>query len=182
MQTKQQTSKKINSNNQKSTLEVLEDQLLGRFDRQNTSESSYERQAEQQATKPQKKERNLFHFREYHEKEIVTKEIQELMVQIKQEIEAIKKADATVLQEVQDIQRLSVESLPEKQGVYHVRFLEIVLSILRTLRQKINESSTWLAAMISKKKKRGSLFMARSKKMGTQYSLSQELQSARSVQ
>lgn len=147
---------------------------MGRFDR--------ERPSEQQALKPQKKERNLFHFREYHERQIVTKEIQELISQIKQEIETIKKADASVLHQVQDIQKLSVESLPEEQGVYHVRFLEIVLSILRTLRQKINESGTWLTAMISKKKKRGSLFMARSKKMGTQYSLSQELQSARSVQ
>jgi len=36
--------------------------------------------------------------------------------------------------------------------------------------------------MVSKKKKRGSLFAVRSKKAGTQYSMSQELSNARSVQ
>ncbi len=175
MQTKQQTAKKRNPYNQKSTLEVLEDQLLGRFEQEKKVET-------EQELKPRKKESNLFHFREYHEKEVVTQEIQELISQIKQEMEMIKKSDASILQQVQDIQKLPIETLPEKQGVYHVRFLELVLSILRTLRQKIGESGTWLAAMISKKKKRGSLFMARSKRMGTQYSLSQELQSARSIQ
>jgi hypothetical protein len=72
--------------------------------------------------------------------------------------------------------------LPEKPGIYHVRFLEIIVNVLRALRAKINESSTWMQALTSKKKKRGSLFAVRAKKKGTQYSLSQELSSARSVQ
>lgn len=129
-----------------------------------------------------RKEFSLFSYQEYYEKEIVKKQIKELTEQIKKEIELLKKADKALLDQVKDIENLTLESLPDKPGIYHIRFLEIVLKILHTLREKIGESRTWLAAMVSKKKKRGSLFVVNSKKKGTQYSLSQELQSARSIQ
>lgn len=136
-------------------------------------------------TKPpqkHKQEFKLFNYSEYYEKELVKKQIKELSEQIRKEIELLKKADASLLAEVRDVEKISLESLPEKPGIYHIRFLELVLSILRALRAKIGESKTWMQALISKKKKRGSLFMALSKKKGTQYSLSQELTNARSVQ
>lgn len=129
-----------------------------------------------------KQEFKLFNYTEYYEKELVKRQIKELTEQIIKEIELIKKADASLLNEIKDVEAISINALPEKPGIYHIRFLEIVLSILRTLRAKIGESKTWMQALISKKKKRGSLFMARSKKQGTQYSLSQELSTARSVQ
>jgi hypothetical protein len=129
-----------------------------------------------------RKEFSLFSYQEYYERELVKKQIKELVEQIRKEIELIKKADKTLLNQVSEIEHIAVEQLPEKPGIYHVRFLEIVLRILQSLRQKIGESKTWLSAMISRKKKRGSLFLALSKKKGTQYSLSQELQTARSVQ
>lgn len=124
----------------------------------------------------------VFNYQEYYETTLIKRQIQELTEMIKKEIEAIKKLNATLLSQVKDVEVLAVNELPEKPGIYHVRFLEIVLNILRSLRAKVGESSTWLTALISRKKKRGSLFAVRSKKMGTQYSLSQELQSSRSVQ
>ncbi len=130
----------------------------------------------------QRKEFSLFNYQQYYEREIVRKEIKELTEQIRKEIEMIKKADSALLQEVKDVQKLTLESLPEKPGIYHIRFFEVLLSILRSIRAKIGESRTWMQAMITKKKKRGSLFMALAKKKGTMYSLSQELQSARSIQ
>lgn len=135
-------------------------------------------------TKPakQKQEFKLFNYTEYYEKELVKRQIKELTEQIKREIELLKKADASLLNEVKDVENISINALPEKPGIYHVRFLEIILSILRTIRAKIGESKTWLQALVSKKKKRGSLFLSLSKKKGTQYSLSQELTNARSVQ
>jgi len=129
-----------------------------------------------------RKEFSLFSYQEYYEKELVRKQIKELVEQIRKEVELIKKNDKSLLTQVSDIENITLEPLPEKPGVYHIRFLEIVLRILQSLRQKISESKTWLSAMISRRKKRGSLFLALSKKKGTQYSLSQELQSARSVQ
>lgn len=161
------------------------DQFFGSYDTEDTdsNENNFNWNKETKSASSQKKQEfKLFNYTEYYEKELVKKQIKELTEQIKKEIEMIKKADASLLQEVRDVEQLTLNALPDKPGIYHIHFLEIVLSILRTLRAKVGESKTWLQALVSKKKKRGSLFMARSKKQGTQYSLSQELSNARSVQ
>lgn len=122
--------------------------------------------------------RNVWNFQQESESRM----IRELVKQVKEEIKLIKQADKALLNEVKDIEKLTIESLPSKPGIYHIRFLEIVISVLKMLRAKINESRTWLMAIKSKRKKRGSAFAALSKKKGTQFSLSQELQASRSVQ
>lgn len=137
---------------------------------------------EQKAPPKKKVEKNLFNYQNYHETEIVKRQIKELTEQIKKEVDYLAKSNSSLLHDIKDIQTMTVNALPEKPGIYHIRFLEIILSLIRTLRAKIGESRTWLQAMMSKKKKRGSLFAARSKKMGTQYSMSQELSNSRSVQ
>ena len=185
-----QTTKSKTYKNQ-NTLETLKnsrnsgilDQFFGNYDTDYPREDTFGWPKESAKTsRKSRQEFSVFNYQNYYEKEIVRKEIKQLSEQITKEIEMIKKADKNLLQEIQDIQKLNLVSLPEKPGIYHIRFFEIILSILRTLRAKIGESKTWLQAMISKKKKRGSLFAVRSKKQGTQYSLSQELQSARSIQ
>lgn len=158
------------------------DSFFGNQDANPASENMGFGQNREKAPSQTRKEFSLFSYQEYYEKEIVKKQIKELTEQIKKEIELLKRADKALLDQVKDIENLTLESLPDKPGIYHVRFLEIVLKILHTLREKIGESRTWLAAMVTKKKKRGSLFAVNSKKKGTQYSLSQELQSARSIQ
>lgn len=135
----------------------------------------------QEAKKPaplRKEVHSVYSFQK--EQEIRT--MRELTEQLKREIIAFKKQSSDVLSEVKDIEKMTIDSLPSKPGIYHIRFLEIVLSILRTLRQKIGESKTWMQALMSKKKKRGSLFAVRSKKQGTQYSMSEEMKMTRSVQ
>ncbi len=129
-----------------------------------------------------KQEFKIFNYQEYYESTLIKKQIQELTEAIKREIDMIKKADASLINDVKDVENLTINGLPEKPGIYHIRFLELVLSILRTLRAKVGESKTWLQALMSKKKKRGSAFVVRSKKQGTQYSMSQELSNSRSVQ
>ncbi len=153
------------------------DQILDNNERKKYGGYNSEKKSTQQ-----KKEFNLFSYQLYYERELLKKQIKELTELIKKEIQAIKKADATLLQQVADVEKITVEQVTEKPGIYHVRFLEIVLRVLQSLKSKIGESKTWLQALISRKKKRGSLFLARSKKQGTQYSLSQELQASRSVQ
>jgi hypothetical protein len=174
--------------NQNNTVEGLKDpmssldqnnlleELFGRKDSLTTEEKE-----KKLKTKP-RQEFSLFNYNHYYEKEVVKKQIKELTEQIKKEIEFIKKSDRSLISEIQDVENLTINSLPEKPGIYHIRFLEIVLRILRSLREKVGESRTWLAALISKKKKRGSLFASLSKKKGTQYSMSQELSTARAVQ
>lgn len=129
-----------------------------------------------------KQEFKLFDSKEYQEKENTTAQIKELLNQIRQEVEAIKRADSALISNVQEAEKIAVDNISENQDVYNIRFLQLIVSYLRTLKQRIGESSTWFDALKTKRKKRGSLFANLSKKKGTQYSLSQELQSARSVQ
>ncbi len=108
--------------------------------------------------------------------------IKELLKKIHDEIHALKQANSSLAQEVKDIEKVTLSSADEKPGVYHIRFLELVLSFIQTLKAKVNESSTWLQAIQSKKKKRGSAFAVRSKKSGTSYSQSEEHKLVRSTQ
>ncbi len=160
------------------------DQLLGNYnsweEEEKKTHNTHKEQKEEKSKS--KQEGNVFNFKDRYEKELVQNEIKQLLEQIRQEIRMIKNADKSLLHEVKDIEKLSLESMPEKTGIYHVRFLEFVLNILRAVRAKVNESRTWLEAMQTKRKKRGSLFASLSKKKGTQYSLSQELQASRSTQ
>lgn len=159
------------------------DQFFGNYNPDNSSAERYGNQPEYKPTpKARRKEFSLFNYNEYYEREIVKKEIKDLSELIRKEIALLKKADSALLQEAKDVQKIALDSLPEKPGIYHVRFLELILSLLRALRAKVGESRTWLHAMISKRKKRGSVFSTLSKKKGTQYSLSEELRSTRAVQ
>jgi len=184
--------RELSSSVGKSTVDTLQsmgasmiDQLMG------VSESTPETPEEQQKKqieelqkdkKSLKKEANLFNYQSHHENVIVRDQIKNLLEQIRQEVQYIKKADASLLNDVRDIEKFTMDTLSEKPGIYHVKFLEIVLRILQSVRMKVGESKTWMQALMSKKKKRGSLFMARSKKQGTAYSMSQELSNSRSVQ
>lgn len=161
------------------------DQLLGMS---NTTEAVSPHEDEKQleaakeAKKVVKKEANLFNYQSHHENVIVRDQIKNLIEQIRQEVQYIKKADSSLLNEVKDIEKFTMETLSEKPGIYHVKFLEIVLRILQSVRMKVGESRTWMSALMSKKKKRGSAFSSRSKKQGTAYSMSQELSNSRSIQ
>ena len=123
----------------------------------------------------------LFSYQKIEEDRQIA-EIKELIKRIKQEVEMIKKADRALSSEVKDIEKITFESLPERSGIYHVRVLEVFLRVLQNIRLKIGESKTWMEALMTKKAKRGSLFASRAQKKGTQYSLSQEISTARSVQ
>lgn len=161
------------------------DQLLGITEKTpGTPEEQQQKQVEElkKENKSLKKEANLFNYQSHHENVTVRQEIQRLLEQIRQEVQYIKKADASLMNDVRDIEKFTMETLSEKPGIYHVKFLEIVLRILQSVRMKVGESKTWMSALMSKKKKRGSLFASRSKKQGTAYSMSQELSNSRSVQ
>lgn len=187
-----ETLREISASMGKSTIDSLQsmgsgmlDQLLGIS--QPTPENTEEQQKKQieqlqNEKKVLKKEANLFNYQSHHENVTVRQEIKHLLEQIRQEVQYIKKADASLMNDVRDIEKFTMDTLSEKPGIYHVKFLEIVLRILQSIRMKVGESKTWMSALMSKKKKRGSLFASRSKKQGTAYSMSQELSNSRSVQ
>jgi tRNA(Ser,Leu) C12 N-acetylase TAN1 len=123
-------------------------------------------------------------FEAYVQEETAKEQEQIAKIQevIRQEIEAFKLQQAAMQEHLQQLHKISLEQTRAKKGVYEIRFLELVVQILRNLRAKAAESNTWMEAMISRKKKRGSLFAVRAKEKGTQYSMSQELSVARSTQ
>lgn len=158
------------------------DQLMGNYDDDDFGQEYAPREHTKKNEGPQRKEFTVFSGLEHKEKVQIKHEIEQLQQEIKQMQKIIKNADAALSMEMNDIEKVALNDVTESIGIYHVRFMETILQILRTLREKISESNTWLTAMTSKKKKRGSLFAARTKKQGTQYSLSQEISNARSVQ
>ncbi len=124
---------------------------------------------------------SLTNHKESHDKQKRIQELQVVINEIRREVQAIKARSEGIVSEVDQIEKATIESLPERVGIYHVRHFELILEYLRNIRSKVGEAKTWLMAMQSKKGKRGSAFSARSKKKGTQYSLSQELSAARST-
>lgn len=123
----------------------------------------------------------LFNFREVEDRRQIS-EIKEVIEAIKTEIKAIRQSGESLSEELSDVENIVINEKTEKSSVYTLKFLEVVLSLLRTIRMKVGESRTWLDAMMSKKAKRGSLFSSRSKKHGTQYSMSEEMKVTRSTQ
>jgi len=120
-------------------------------------------------------------YQETHLKRDEIRAIQETIAAIQREVREIKAYSAGVSEEVSKIERATMQALPSRIGVYHVRYYELMLQYLRGIKAKVGEAKTWLMAMQSKKAKRGSAYAVRTKKLGTQYSLSQEQQLARSV-
>ncbi len=110
------------------------------------------------------------------------KRIDEIHAMLRKEIEKYEKAQHTMNENLEKIKKmLLLEQLQAKKGIYHITHAEVLVMMFRSFLANINESNTWLEALISKKKKRGSLFAVQSKKKGTQYSMSQELSIARST-
>lgn len=166
------------------------DQLTGSyFEHDDDDEQGFEsfygsivREKNEKSQAPKQEKGALFRFNEHHENKIVVEKVKELTEIIKKEMEMLKRSSHELLADVKDINNMVINESDEKPGLYHIRFMELMVEFIQAVRSKISESGTWLAAMTSKRKKRGSAFMVRSKQKGTQYSLSQELQVTRSVQ
>lgn len=108
--------------------------------------------------------------------------IRQLTEQIHKELQSLKQANSALISEFADVEKVTMNSGNEKPGIYHIRFLEVILGIIQNIRAKMGESRTWMQAMSSKKAKRGSAFSSRSKKQGTQYSMSEEHKITRNTQ
>ena len=102
----------------------------------------------------------------------VSRENQEVEAQLRELMAEIKKlADSSKELQTQ-FKEIAIEQHAVKPGKYHKNFFTWMLSMIRTARQKVEDSGAWLAAMQSKKKSRE--YGAMSKKHGTTFSLSNE--------
>lgn len=91
------------------------------------------------------------------------------------EIEAIRRELEMIIKTIKEVDfevQKAVMEIPVKPGVYHVRFLERIKQLLKLIREKLEDSRTWLKLSVSKKKQRG--YWALYKKKGTSFGLSSE--------
>jgi hypothetical protein len=148
---------------------------------QSANESTYDRGLDTNLSLPermgypslaQKKEKprniELFSFAERRETLEVNEQIKKLVVFIKEEIRRIEETNQMMITQTA---KITVEQLSDKPGVYHVRFFEWLLNLLRDVRKKVSESANWLSIAHGKQKKG---FWATAKKKGTSFTLSGE--------
>jgi hypothetical protein len=103
---------------------------------------------------------------------LVTKETQEIDMQLQEIMMEIKKlADSSKELQMQ-FKEVAIEQHTQKPGKYHKSFFTWLFSVVRSARMKVEDSGAWLTAMQSKKKYRQYGEMA--KKHGTTFTLSSE--------
>ena len=115
----------------------------------------------------------LFNRNESMETQRIRAELSQMVEAVKRELAALRVQDKALTEE---ISKLALQEIPEKPGVYHVRFFEFVIRMLQLLRKKISEGRLWLNATFEKKNKKKFWNMAKSK--GTSFSRSNELTQA----
>lgn len=138
-----------------------------------------------QSKKINKERGNLFNYRTIEESRQL-QEIQSRIQEIKEQTKAIRRANQEFVSDVDRIDKVVDQINPsEERNEYTIHFLGLILEQLKLMLKKVKEigsSETWKEAMQTKKAKRGSLFAARAKKKGTQYSKSKELSITRQTQ
>lgn len=108
-----------------------------------------------------------------HQERLIFKRTeQETKLQIAAVIEELKKLSLSTKNLAKEVE-IAATQVPVEPGIYHVNFFERLRQTLIFLKQKIDESATWLAAFNSRSKKRN-YYWNQFKKSGTKFLLSQE--------
>lgn len=107
-------------------------------------------------------EKNVF---SYNESVAIKKEMEELLRQLK----LLARSTESLTQEVA---HAAMAEMPVNPGTYHVNFFEWLIKMIKSLRENVEDSRSWLAAFHSRKgqKQYWSMF----KSHGTSFSLSNE--------
>jgi hypothetical protein len=101
---------------------------------------------------------------------------------LKEQIDAVRaelKALSESLKTLDTQVQKTINEVPAKPGIYHKTFFERIRSMLKLLREQVDDSSTWLMFYNNRKEKRG--FWKMYKKHGTSFGLSHERSLARSA-
>lgn len=97
-------------------------------------------------------------------------------VQIKQEIDQLLKELKLLASSTQrltkEVTQVAMEEMPVNPGTYHINFLEWLIRMIKSLREKVEDSSAWLKVFSSRKGQKQ--YWQMFKKHGTSFSLSGE--------
>ncbi len=138
------------------------------------------------AIKDANEKRSLFNYVQHTENVTNKQEIRQLTEylrsELKESLKVLKNVNSQFGETVKAAEKIVAQDWNEDPTVYDLTFSELMVKLVRSLIQEVQHSRTWMEALTSRRKKRGSLFASRSKNMGTQYSMSQELQITRQTQ
>jgi hypothetical protein len=101
-----------------------------------------------------------------------TEDSQEIAVKMQEILIEIKQLANSSAELKSQVEVITVEQATQKPGIYHVNFLEQMLSFIREARMNVEDSLAWFGALKSKKNARQYSSMA--KKHGTSFTLSNE--------
>lgn len=112
----------------------------------------------------------IFSLHANQEDKKIQMETQELVHQLKQQVTLLEKSEKTLTKE---IAKIKVEQLPAKTGIYYLRYLEWMITLVRQLRQRVEDGRAWLSTFQKRQKKRMG-YWKMYKKHGTTFGLSHE--------
>jgi hypothetical protein len=113
----------------------------------------------------------VFNYEERRAQAEIHKQIKELIGEVRKEMKALQTEQKGLLRDVSFI--TIQETSADKVGLYHLRFLQFIIQLLRSIRKKVSEGKMWLEVSFEKKRKKN--FIALSKSKGTKFSKSNEL-------
>ncbi len=103
-------------------------------------------------------------------KQTMQQQVEALLRELRAEAAKIQAQTADLTGEARN---LSVSSTPNNLGQYHVNFFEYVISSLKDIRRKVNESRMWLNLWTRKKQQRG-YWQQFKKKGGMEWAMNEE--------
>lgn len=100
----------------------------------------------------------------------IAQETRELLKEITKQVKMLEKSEKKLEGE---LAKVTVDTKTSKEGIYYLVFFQWLLSVIRQLRVKVEESSSWLAEFNGRgKKKKG--YWQQFKKHGTTFGMSNE--------
>lgn len=106
------------------------------------------------------------------ERRITREEGREIHVKIQQIVEELRTLTKTSKVLEVEFAEVVAQEAPVNPGKYHLNFFEWMLSIIRSARERVEESNSWLQAVTSKRGKKD--YWGLFKKHGTSFGLSGE--------
>ena len=113
----------------------------------------------------QRNEKEVFNLKQ----KTIENQVAKLMQDLQVEVAKLQKQTSELSG---DVKKITVETKPAKTGIYHLNFFDMMISMLRELRQKVGESRLWLNKSMQKKQQKG--YWAMFKKHGMNFAASDE--------
>lgn len=113
----------------------------------------------------QRQEKEVFSAKQ----KAVEAQVNKLLQELHAEVTKLEQQTAELTSEAK---KITVETVPANAGLYHLNFFDWVISTLKDLRKRVNESRLWLNMWTQKKKQKG--YWAMSKKHGQKFQFSDE--------